>query len=239
MKKTFPPATNLPEQRMLVKQSRTERASTTKHDWIPWAWCNLRRNPFGELTPAERVSVAVVDVSEIVAQVQHSQQAVQLIGDCGRGKTTRMLVLRETLADSAYVYLFENEPCPAIPSGRPLLIDEAQRLPRHVRRQVFASGLPLVLATHRDLRRPLVRSGYRVSTQEIGKTNDAALVHALANKRIEASRLTAHGAVPRLSMDDAHRLVNQFGSDIRAIESYLYEVVQTQVFSHGEMRFID
>ena len=225
---------------MLVKESGRERASTkTRHDWIPWAWCNLRRNPFGELTPEERVSVAVVDISEIASQVQQSHHAVQLIGDCGRGKTTRMLVLTEALADSAYVYLFEHEPCPAIPSGRPLLIDEAQRLPRHVRRQVFASGLPLVLATHRDLRRPLVRAGYRVSTQQIGSTNDATLVHALANKRIEASRLTAEAAVPRLSMDDARLLVNQFGSNIRAMESYLYEVVQTQVFSHGEMRFID
>ena len=133
----------------------------------------------------------------------------------------------------------EDEPCPAIPAGAPLLIDEAQRLPRAVRRQVFASGLPLVLATHRSLRRSLVRAGYQVQTHYIGQTNDAALLCKLLNRRIEASRLNSAGQIPQLTPEDASALVNRFGSDIRAIESYLYEVVQTQVFSHGEMRFVD
>ena len=32
---------------------------------------------------------------------------------------------------------------------------------------------------------------------------------------------------------------SEFGSDIRAIENYLYERAQTQVVHHGEMRFVD
>ncbi len=216
------------------------RPSNTRSvgDWLPWAWCNLRRNPFGELTREERVELAVVDVDSIAARVADSRSAVQLIGDCGRGKTTRMLVLKHSLADSAYVYLAEDQPCPAIPAGRPLLIDEAQRLPAAVRRRVFGSGLPLVLATHRDLNRPLVRAGYRVHSEEIGGQNDAALLCRVLNRRIEASRLGS-GGVPALSIDQAHALVVRFGSNIRAIEGFLYERVQTQKFSHGEMRFVD
>ncbi len=225
---------------MLVREIDINPAKhTSKYHWLPWAWCNLRRNPFGELLREERVQVAVVDVGAIASHVQQPHTAVQLIGDCGRGKTTRMLVLAEAIDDSAYVYLPEDEPCPAIPAGAPLLIDEAQRLPRAVRRQVFASGLPLVLATHRCLRRSLERAGYQVQTHYIGQTNDAALVCELLNKRIEASRLNSDGELPQLTPEEASVLVNRFGSDIRAIESYLYEVVQTQVFSHGEMRFID
>ncbi len=225
---------------MLVKSENFHQGGeASQHDWLPWSWCNLRRNPFGELLREERVKVAVVDVAAIAAHVGQPRTAVQLIGDCGRGKTTRMLVLAEAFDDSAYVYLPEDEPCPAIPSGTPLLIDEAQRLPAVVRRRVFASGLPLVLATHRNLRRALVRAGYRVQTHHIGQTNDASLVRQILNKRIEASRLTAAGQLPELSIEDATALVDRFGSDIRAIESYLYEVIQTQVFSHGEMRFID
>ncbi len=206
--------------------------------WQPWAWCNLRRNPFGELTAEERVELAVVDVDAIASRIETRYSAVQLIGESGRGKTTRMLVLCREFADSCYVYLPEDGRCPVIPEGNPLLIDEAQRLPRAVRRQVFASGLPLVLATHRDLSRPLSRAGYRVHSERIGQQNDAPLICELLNRRIEASRLN-NGSVPRLSMDDACALADSFGSDLRGIEGYLYERVQTQVFSHGEMRFVD
>jgi hypothetical protein len=223
---------------MPVKPTKT-KPNASQQDWHPWAWCNLRRNPFGELLREERVEVAVVDVSAIAADLGQPLTAVQLIGDCGRGKTTRMLVLADVLADAAYVYLPEDEPCPAIPEGRPLLIDEAQRLPRAVRRCVFATGLPLVLATHRDLGRQLARAGYQVRTHQIGSSNDASLIRELLNRRIEASRLSPRGDVPTLTAGDADFLVGRFGSDIRAIEAYLYEVVQTQVFSHGEMRFID
>lgn len=101
--------------------------------WLPWASCNLRRNPFGELTREERAEVAEVDVDRIAGRVAKPHTAVQLIGDCGRGKTTRMLALMNRFPDASYVYLPENGPCPAIADGNPLLIDEAQRLPRTAR----------------------------------------------------------------------------------------------------------
>ncbi|MFG0262411.1 MAG: hypothetical protein ACF788_08470 [Novipirellula sp. JB048] len=184
---------------------------------LPWAWCNLRRNPFGELTRQERAELAVVDVAELASHAQRPQMALQLIGQCGRGKTTRMLALLRHLPDACYVYLEEDLPCGAIAEGDPLLIDEAQRLPRKVMQQVFAVGLPLVLATHRDLTRALKKAGYRVTTYHLGDTNDARLVLEAANRRIEASRL-APGSVPNLSLPDANELVSRFGSDIRGIE---------------------
>lgn len=206
--------------------------------WLPLAWCNLRRNPFGELTRQERIELAVVKVDAIMARLPTSRHAVQLIGDCGRGKTTRMLVLAASLPDASYVYLPEDEPCPGIPEGSPLLIDEAQRLPRRVRRTVFDTGLPLVLATHTDLRRPLKRAGYQVHTEEIGGDNDANLIVEVMNRRIDSSRLD-DGPVPRFTTSDAVELLRRFGSDVRGMEGYLYERVQAQVFSHGEMRFVD
>jgi hypothetical protein len=206
--------------------------------WLPWASCNLRRNPFGELTREERAEVAVVDVDRIAERLTKPRSVVQLIGDCGRGKTTRMLALMNRFPDASYVYLPEDGPCPAIAEGNPLLIDEAQRLPKRACRSVFATGLPLVLATHRDLARMLRSFGYHVHTERIGEGNTAELVQRLLNRRIEASRLQ-DGPVPVVSMYAASRLVKLFGGDIRGIEHYLYERVQTQVVRHGEMRFID
>ena len=206
--------------------------------WLPFASCNLRRNPFGELTRAERVELAVVDVDSISTLLTGPRSAVQLVGDCGRGKTTRMLALAGKFSDASYVYLPEDGPCPAIPEGNPLLIDEAQRLPRKLRRRIFATGLPLVLATHVDINRQLRRFGYAVHTESIGDGNTPELLCQLLNRRIEASRLKL-GPVPIVSLDDARQLVRQFGSDIRSIEHYLYERVQNQVAQHGEMRFVD
>lgn len=215
----------------------TTDATSASH-WLPWASVNLRRNPFGELSREERAELAVVEVDPIVEFISESHCAVQLIGDCGRGKTTRMLALHHRLPDSSYVYLPEDAPCPSIAMGQPLLIDEAQRLPRRVRREVWGTKLPMVLSTHWDLSRSLKRYGYRVMTIRIGIGNTAALVHQLLNRRIESSRLHA-GPVPCLSMTSAGQLVSRFGTDVRAIEHYLYEQLQNQVDQYGQVRSID
>ena len=222
--------------------SQTTIASHNNQDdypWLPWGWCNLSRNPFGELTRDERTSLAVVDVADIASRVKAKRNAVQLIGRCGNGKTTRMLVLSRHFSDSSYTYLPEDKPCPPIPEGCPLLIDEAQRLPKAVLQSLVASGLPMVLATHRNLIRPLRRGGYEVTTMRIGKNNDAKLVCEVMNRRLIASCLDDALPVPQMTQQDAQLLVDRFGTNLRAIESYLYEVVQTQAYSHGEMRFID
>jgi hypothetical protein len=206
------------------------------HD--PWANSNLHRNPFGELTRAERAEVAIVDVEQIAAWVAERRTAVQFVGECGRGKTTRMLTLARQLPDAAYVYLPEDGPGPPIPQGRVVLIDEAQRLPRSLRRAVFSTGLPLVLGTHRDLVRPLRRHGYTVHTQRIGHENTPELVCRVLNRRIESSR-RGPGPIPVITLDFARSMVGRFGTDIRSIEDYLYELVQTQVIDHGQVRFED
>jgi len=206
--------------------------------WLPWARVNLRRNPFGQLTARERAETAVVELDRFLPLLRQPTTAIQFIGDCGRGKTTRMLAMKARLPASAYVYLPENQPCPAIPEGDPVMIDEAQRLPRTVRNRVFSAGLPLVLATHSDLTRSLRSHGYVVHTERIGDGNDPKLVQQLLNRRIEASRLGG-GPVPRVTADDARALVQRFGTDIRSIENYLYDLMQLQVTKNGEMRFSD
>lgn len=220
-----------------VEQVRIDTAPS-QCAWLPWARWNLCRNPFGELSKQERAEVAVVDTESIASRARKPHHAVQLIGDCGRGKTTRMLALMRVLPEASYAYLPEDGPCPAIAIGDPILIDEAQRLSRSVRNSIFSTGLPLVLATHRNLERSLRRHGYTVVTEQIGNGNTPELVQELLNRRIEASRLQA-GPVPSVSLEVAQRMVARFKSDVRAIESHLYEQVQSQVVHDGEMRFID
>ncbi len=220
-----------------------------------WPAANLFRNPFGELTRSERAELAVVPVAEIVAAIGEPSvdepaigdaplkfrpwSAYQMIGECGRGKTTRMLAIAKAFPSSSYVYLPEDQPCPTIPTGEPLLIDEAQRLPWRIRRKVFASGATLVLATHQDLSTALRRAGYTVTTEKIGLSLSVGQLAEILNRRIVASRRDHRQPVPRISHEDADALIRRFGTDVRGIESYLYDIVQSQVNHHGEMRFID
>lgn len=220
---------------MTRSQTRSFSAGGT---WHRWANFNLTRNPFGELSRQERAEAAVVDLEPIVTRIEASHTAVQLVGDRGRGKTTRLLALAQHFHDACYVSLPEDRPCPAIPDGSPLLIDEAQRLSRAALRAIFRHGLPTVLATHRDLTRTLERFGYQVFTERVGDRNDVELVWSLLNRRIEASRLE-DGPVPVVSLKVASRLVQRFGDDIRSMEHFLYEQVQSQMVQHGEMRFVD
>ena len=190
-------------------------------DWLPWARFNLHRNPFGELTPDERAELAVVEVDYLIEMLGDPRQAVQFIGECGRGKTTRMLKLRSTLPESSYTYIPERLPCPPILSGNPILVDEAQRLSRSARRSVLCSRCSLVFATHNDLSKSLRKYGYRVHTEHIGESNGPELVCELLNRRIEASRLQS-GVIPVISIEDAESLVAEFGNDIRGMENRLY-----------------
>lgn len=205
-------------------------------DWLPWARFNLHRNPFGELTQDERAELAVVEVDYLIRMLGDPRQAIQFIGECGRGKTTRMLKLRANLPKSSYTYIPEFPPCPPIVYGNPILVDEAQRLPRSARRSVLRSQCPLVFATHKDLSKPLRKHGYRVHTEHIGKGNGPELVCELLNRRIEASRLRS-GLIPVLSIEDAESLVAEFGNDIRGMENNLYlkfqEILEGRI--DGEM----
>jgi len=173
-----------------------------------------------------------IDVSDLVKP----RHAVQWIGKCGRGKTSQLLGWSARIPTSEYVYLPEDGPCPAIPSGEPLIIDEAQRLPRRIRRDIFSSGLPLVLATHRNLSMALRRYGYEVCTVQLGRSTSAPHVQTLMNTRLEYCR-KSFGPLPQLSLEDACWLIRRFGSDIRAMENHLYDQVQTQAYNDGEMQF--
>ncbi|WP_182865483.1 hypothetical protein [Stieleria mannarensis] len=241
------------------EHQRTSQQRPIAHDCTPslaprpqsrWPGANWFRNPFGELTRSERAELAVVSIDEIVAAIGHRSDAdgkivfqarcaYQLIGECGRGKTTRMLALHKRFPSASYVYLPEDQPCPSIPTGDPLLIDEAQRLPWRIRRKVLASGVPLVVATHNDLSGPLRRAGYTVTTERIGLSLSVTQLTEILNRRITASRRDPLRPVPRIGQDDAAELIRRFGTDVRSIESYLYDIVQAQVNQHGEMRFID
>lgn len=195
---------------------------------MPFARLNLLRNPFGELTREDRVRAAIIDTPRWMQWLSKPKHAVQMLADCGRGKSTHLLAIASQYPQAAYVYLPEDERCPAIPIGSPLLIDEAQRLPWRRRREAFSRGVPLVLGTHVDLGGPLGRAGYRVQTYHVGQDLSPDRLAVMMNRRIELARLQ-RGQIPVIDIRDAGCLIQRHGNNIRAIESVLYSRFQILV----------
>ena len=185
---------------------------------LPFAHLNLRVNPFGEPTVADRARLAVVELPELRAG-----DPLQLVGDSGRGKTTHLLALRARHREAVYERLHEEgDGCTFPPAGTVFLLDEAQRLrPRDLRR-LLALPLTLVLGTHHDLSPAAGRALRTVRVDVVG----AARLRAIIDRRIEWAR---RGPGPVPIVDDAAiaRLLARHGSDVRAIEGALYDAVQT------------
>lgn len=214
--------------------------SESAANWLPLGHLNLRYNPFGERTWQDRAKLAIVDVERWLPSFEHPGQAIQFIGDCGRGKSTHLLAIRAAHADSTYTYLPEDGPHPVVSLGTPTIIDEAQRLGCRPRRKVLLSQQPLVLGTHVDLTNVLKRYGYQVQTVEVHSLIEIDHLAKVFNRRIEAAALRPDQSVPEIKRSEIAILSKRFGTDIRAMEGYLYERFQAHAGGpNGQVQFID
>lgn len=213
--------------------------------WLPFAALNLRRNPFGELTTKDRIMLTVADIRPWLPMVQQPLQALQFIGRSGSGKSSHLLAIYAKLPAASYLFLPENGPLPEISPGSPWIIDEAQRLPRRMRHRVFSSTLPVVLATHTNLQRPLQRYGYQVTTVNAESLIQPARLLQIFQRRIDAARLDPDLPSCRITATDVHWLIQHYGADVRGMEYYLYKRVQENAGKPCvgglcvELRFID
>lgn len=188
---------------------------------VPYESLNVRRNPFGEFSEAERTTLAVVEISSLCSFLQQPGTAVQFVGEKGFGKTTHLLAVRASFPDAAYVHIPEGERA-SVPAGNPVLVDEAQRLTWWQRRRLFPAQTPLVLGTHRDFTPALLRAGRKVRTIPVQQGTTVGRLHTLLNQRIEHVRRTG-GPTPTVSMETTERLLRECGPNVRLILSRLYD----------------
>lgn len=205
----------------------------------PWNRLNLRCNPFGEPPTEEAGGLVVLPAEEeLVEPLGRGCSAVQVLGDCGRGKTARLRLLEHRFPGAPYVYLAEDRPPPPLPEVRPrraggpaLLLDEAQRLPRRRRRLLFRraarSGASLALAGHVDLRSELEAAGLDVWTVRAGSLGVDHLLR-IVERRLRWAR-SAPGPVPTPGRGRARWLVARFGDDLRSLLDHLYEDYQDRL----------
>ncbi len=193
----------------------------------PFTVYNLYRNPFGELTRAERAELAVVeDMDAWLAALADSRTAIQFFGDCGFGKTTHLLAIEKRLAIAAYVYYPETGSRPALPRQRPVLVDEANRMGWRQHGRLLLGAGPIVIGTHVDYSWRLRRAGFQVLHVNVEQPKQPAWLAKILNRRVEASRVVEGLPIPLIDEQFAEQLLAQFGSNLRRIEHFLYERFQ-------------
>ncbi|MEQ1827549.1 MAG: hypothetical protein ABL921_16440 [Pirellula sp.] len=202
----------------------------------PYHRYHLFRNPFGELSREERADLAIVDTERWIALLDHSGIALQFIGECGNGKTTHLLAISKAVPDAKYVYLPESGPLPNIPNQRPMIVDEAQRLSKRQLHQVLKRGGPLVLGTHVDLSDRIRLAGLNPHTFYVANDFSSERLMAIMNRRIESSSI-GNGIRHKLAIAHAEQLNQTFGTDIRAMEHYLYDRFQQAAMNQYEWPF--
>jgi hypothetical protein len=186
---------------------------------------NLTRNPFGEPTRPERAELALMDTRAWVDLLKKPGQAIQFMGEGGRGKSTHLHAIRLSFPDLPFTYLGEGERFVRIPRAPVVFLDEVQRLHPLWRFFLFRRRASFALATHQDLRRELEGAGLQVQNVEVGVL-DAQRLGAIFEKRIEWAR-RGPGPVPTLPPPTLAALQAHFGTDLRAMESHLYDVFQS------------
>ena len=195
----------------------------------PWARWNLRLNPFGEPPAAELPDLIVAEIEGHAEWARRPRHAVHVVGDKGRGKSARLAAIHQRLPEFPLVYLAEDEPLPALPRAGGLLLDEAQRLPRRRRRQLFAQLEHLVLTSHEDHRGELLAAGWKVRAVRVRGLGADRLV-ALLQRRLNWA-WNGTPPVPQVPSSVVDGLLSRHGDDIRAMLDELYERLQRAV--HG------
>ena len=188
------------------------------------------RNPFGELTRAERAELAVADeLDEWLGLLADERAAIQFVGGCGFGKSTYLAMIESRLAEAVYIYYPEVGRRPPLPRSRPVLVDEADRMGWYQHARLLSGRGPIVIGTHVDYSWRLKRAGFRVTTVNVERPLAPQLAMRILNRRIEGSRLDGRLPVPVIDELFAEHLVRSFGSNLRSIEHYLYDRFQLSI----------
>ena len=194
---------------------------------LPFARLNLRWNPFGEVPARHRGRLAVVgfELEQVAAQLSEPGFALQLLGECGRGKSTHLHALHARFPNMPVTYV-DVGARPRIPRAPLVFIDESQHLTARARRRLFRRRASFVLATHVCHADELAAAGHRVETFRVGGV-DEDRVREMVARRLEWARL-GPGPLPAIPDALLRELAAEHGDDLRGLGDALYDWIQAR-----------
>lgn len=207
--------------------------------YFPWLHLGLRANPFQSLKPEDWVEIAHLP-SRLSLWLEEPTPVLQISGPKGVGKTSILYALKNELSrmgsNPIYVYIPPIRATPKLVlDQRPLLVDEAQRLPRRSRFRLYRNAVALIpekiqnprfiLSTHEDLSGEFSRFSLQFYAVDLTAPRETELAIML-EKRVQHFAIGADSPV-RFEPGAVRYLVNKFGADLRSMESFLYAYFQS------------
>jgi len=204
-------------------------------DYFPFLALGFCGNPFRRLTDDELAAVTVLP-DGLPRRARNSSDHLQILGAQGRGKSTCLRALTTRFTHDGLRAIYEY-----IPAGRKsfstsldgldvFLLDEAQRLKVRERTRLLAAaanrrhGLRVVVGVHDDMTPLFSRHRLPLATVHIDSITSPYL-EAVLNRRLALLALDDPPAIT-FSADAVRYLCDAFGSDLRGVERFLYEVFQ-------------
>lgn len=206
-------------------------------DYFPFVALGFRANPFRRLTDDESAAVAVLP-DELVRAARSSSDHVQILGAQGRGKSTCLRALGTRFARNglrtAYEYVApgSNSLSGSLDGFDVFLLDEAQRLKARERARLLASasnrrrGFRLVVGAHDDMAPLFAGQRLPLATVRLDSISPARMQEVLT-RRLALCALDDPPAIT-FSADAVRYLCDVFGSNLRVVECFLYEVFQSK-----------
>lgn len=191
-----------------------------------YAGLNLKWNPFGAMTRAEKQALTVprLDLSPFVRRLRRPGYALQFLPSGEKRKTTHLLWLRDYFPDAPYICLGDNERALPIPDAPVLFLDQLQEMPVRDRLALFRRPASFALVSHRNHRWEFWLAGLAYDLVPLPGYSAAQMKEAL-DRRLAWARRDPAQPLPELSPELVRRLLQEHGSEL-AVLDYLYDRVE-------------
>ncbi len=210
--------------------------SDLEQRYFPIWKLGYRSNPFRALTLDEWRRVAILP-KELEQLIDYPPPLTQLLGEKGAGKTSILLALQEAFHERSIPACYEYIPVgkagfdTTLVETRVFLLDEAQRLSSSSRLRLLSShaatGSPdhVFLASHEDLHADADEFEIPIFTVDLHR-HDRELVESMIERRLQFFQKKGREGI-RPSQEALEYAIKTCSSDLRKLESLLYEAYQT------------
>jgi hypothetical protein len=177
-----------------------------------YAGLNLKWNPFGTLTRAEKQTLIVprLDLSPFIERLHRPRYAVQLLATGVSGKTTHLLFLHDHFPGAPYVCLDEQTRHPLVPEAPVLFLDQLQFMPLRRRLALFRRpAASFAIVSHRNHRWEFRLTGLTYDLITLPAYSAEQLKEVLDRRLTWARRCGGEVAVLQRLYDHVERLAAQ------------------------------
>lgn len=191
-----------------------------------YAKYNLKWNPFGTMTRAEKQALTVprIDLFPYVERLKQPGYALQFLRSGAPGKTTHLLFLQDHFPGAPYICLKENGRIPSIPNTPILFLDQLQEMPFLQRIALFRRQTTFALVSHSNHSLEFRLAGLTYDQIALPGYSVEQMKEAIDRRLIWACRDECQ-PILSIRLKTVQKLLQRHFSDV-AVLHYLYDQIE-------------